>query len=208
MKEKNRDQRKNSVIRKFELSEFELTSSYCIFCILFQFFADVDDVDAWMLDVSILLHIGHFVYRNIFCVLFQFFADADDVDAWMLDIFRIVSSEDVGKDEASVQSLLKKHKVGTWNLSVKCWYSYKSDFLCRLRSIAAHRDHFVRRLSVCVCVCLSGSHTFLVVMHSYVSQATHAFLGMLPLCYKYSYSCIIEKNWIHVSFYFCVTCKA
>ena len=30
-------------------------------------------------------------------------------------------------------------------------------FLCRLRSIAAHRDHFVRRLSVrlsvCVCVC-------------------------------------------------------
>ena len=23
-------------------------------------------------------------------------------------------------------------------------------FLCRLRSIAAHRDHFVRRLSVCV----------------------------------------------------------
>ena len=52
-------------------------------------------------------------------------------------------------------------------------------FLCRLRSIAAHKDHFVRRLSVC----LSGSHTFLVVMHSYVSQATHAFLEMLPLCY-------------------------
>ena len=58
------------------------------------------------------------------------------------------------------------------------------EFLCRLRSIAAHRDHFVRRLSVCLCpsVCLSGSHTFLVVTHSYVSQATHAFLGMLPLC--------------------------
>ena len=37
--------------------------------------------------------------------------------------------------------------------------------------------------SVCVCVCLSGSHTFLVVTHSYVSQATHAFLGMLPLCF-------------------------
>ena len=36
-------------------------------------------------------------------------------------------------------------------------------FLCRLRSIAAHRDHFVRRLSVCACVCLSGSHTFLIV---------------------------------------------
>ena len=59
--------------------------------------------------------------------------------------------------------------------------------LCRMRSIAAHRDHFVRRLSVCACVCLSDSHTFLIVTHSYVthsyvSQATHAFLGMLPLC--------------------------
>ena len=28
-------------------------------------------------------------------------------------------------------------------------------FLCRLRSIAAHRDHFVRRLSVCLVVTLS-----------------------------------------------------
>ena len=40
----------------------------------------------------------------------QFFADADDVDTWMLDTLRLVSSEDVGKDEASVQSLLKKHR--------------------------------------------------------------------------------------------------
>ena len=54
--------------------------------------------------------------------------------------------------------------------------------LCCLRSIVAHRDHFVRRLSVCACVCLSDSHTFLIVTHSYVSQATNAFLGMLPLC--------------------------
>ena len=54
-------------------------------------------------------------------------------------------------------------------------------FLCRLRSIAAHRDNFVRRLSVRLfSVCLSGSHTFLVVTQSYVSQVTHAFLGMLP----------------------------
>ena len=36
--------------------------------------------------------------------------------------------------------------------------------------------------SVCLSVYLSGSHTFLIVTHSYVSQATHAFLGMLPLC--------------------------
>ncbi|XP_065222378.1 spectrin beta chain isoform X3 [Planococcus citri] len=40
----------------------------------------------------------------------QFFADADDVDLWMLDTLRLVSSEDVGRDEANVQSLLKKHK--------------------------------------------------------------------------------------------------
>ena len=62
--------------------------------------------------------------------------------------------------------------------------------LCPLRSITAHRDHFVRRLSVCPSVCarvrLSGSHTFLVVTHSYVSQATRAFLGMLPLCSSYT----------------------
>ena len=60
------------------------------------------------------------------------------------------------------------------------------NLLCPLRSIAAHRDHFVRRLSVHACVCLSGSHTFLVVTHSYVSQATRAFLGMLPLCFVFS----------------------
>ena len=42
-------------------------------------------------------------------------------------------------------------------------YHIRMLFLCRLRSIAAHRDHFVRRLSVCACVCLSDSHTFLIV---------------------------------------------
>ena len=52
------------------------------------------------------------------------------------------------------------------------------EFLCCLQSIVAHRDHFVQRPSVCV----SGSPTFLVVRRNYVSQATHAFLGMLPLC--------------------------
>ena len=58
---------------------------------------------------------------------------------------------------------------------------------CRLRSIAAHRDHFVRRLSVCACVCLSDSRTFLIVTHTYVSRATHVFLGMLPLCSLYCF---------------------
>ena len=57
-------------------------------------------------------------------------------------------------------------------------------FLCRLRSITAHRDTLCGVcLSVHVSVCLSGSHTFLVVTQSYVSQATHAFLEMLPICY-------------------------
>lgn len=41
---------------------------------------------------------------------YQFFADADDVDTWMLDTLRLVSSEDVGRDEASVHSLLAKHR--------------------------------------------------------------------------------------------------
>ena len=39
--------------------------------------------------------------------------------------------------------------------SYKCAFSFTlSILLCRLRSIAAHRDHFVRRLSVCVCACV------------------------------------------------------
>ncbi|KAJ1156330.1 hypothetical protein NDU88_009054 [Pleurodeles waltl] len=42
--------------------------------------------------------------------LHQFQADADDIDAWMLDILKIVSSNDVGHDEYSTQSLVKKHK--------------------------------------------------------------------------------------------------
>ena len=49
--------------------------------------------------------------------------------------------------------------------------------LCRLRSIA----HSVCCLSVRSSLCLSGSHTFLVVTHSYVKHATHAFLGIQPL---------------------------
>ena len=70
-------------------------------------------------------------------------------------------------------------KIIQWNRTTKTL------FLCRLWSITAHRDHFVRRLSVrpsvrpsvCLSVCLSGSHTFLVVTHSYVLQSTQ-----LPLC--------------------------
>ena len=61
---------------------------------------------------------------------------------------------------------------------------FKVHFLCRLRSIATHRDHFVRRLSVRLSVRLSHSH-------SYVSQATHAFLGMLP-CIVINLSTVID----------------
>ena len=43
----------------------------------------------------------------------QFFTDAGDVDNWMLDILELVSSDDIGKDESNVQTLLKEHKVVT-----------------------------------------------------------------------------------------------
>ena len=74
--------------------------------------------------------------------------------------------------------------------------SHLTYFLCRLPSIAVHRDHFVGiclsvNPSVCLSVFLYSSHTFLVVMHSYVSQATHAFLGMLPLFCR-SYCCLFK----------------
>jgi spectrin beta len=41
---------------------------------------------------------------------YQFFSDADDIDTWMLDMLKLVSSEDIGRDELSAQTLLKKHK--------------------------------------------------------------------------------------------------
>ncbi len=41
---------------------------------------------------------------------YQFFSDADDIDIWMLDMLKLVSSEDIGRDESSAQTLLKKHK--------------------------------------------------------------------------------------------------
>ena len=76
----------------------------------------------------------------------------------------------------------------------------------------AHRDHFVRRLSVCVCmyvsvcVCLSNSHTFLIVTHSYVSQATHAFLRMLPVCFMLHVKCSRRGKKIHIEINKCNIC--
>ncbi|KAL1246260.1 Spectrin beta chain [Trichinella spiralis] len=40
---------------------------------------------------------------------YQLFSDIDDNEAWLLDSLRILSSEDVGKDEPSVQHLIKQH---------------------------------------------------------------------------------------------------
>lgn len=47
----------------------------------------------------------------------------------MFDIFRIVSSEDVGKDEASVQSLLKKHKVRSRSFIVDACLAFSEMYL-------------------------------------------------------------------------------
>ncbi|KAK6045406.1 spectrin repeat-containing domain protein, partial [Cooperia oncophora] len=40
---------------------------------------------------------------------YQFFTHADDVDAYLLDTLRLISSDDVGKDEGTVKLLLRKH---------------------------------------------------------------------------------------------------
>ena len=55
---------------------------------------------------------------------------------------------------------------------------------------------------------LSGCHTFLVVMHSYVSQATHTFLGMLPLCFNTKTTkttCVFVCRSLHLYVYLSVS---
>uniref|UniRef100_A0A8D2LEI7 Spectrin beta chain n=1 Tax=Varanus komodoensis TaxID=61221 RepID=A0A8D2LEI7_VARKO len=42
--------------------------------------------------------------------LYQFQADTNDMEAWLLDVLRLVSSSEVGHDEYSTQSLVRKHK--------------------------------------------------------------------------------------------------
>ncbi|XP_067847419.1 spectrin beta chain, non-erythrocytic 1-like isoform X2 [Heptranchias perlo] len=41
---------------------------------------------------------------------FQFQVDADDVKTWLQDTYRIMSSDDIGHDEFSTQTLVKKHR--------------------------------------------------------------------------------------------------
>ena len=40
---------------------------------------------------------------------YQFFTDADEVDAKLVDTLRIISSDEVGRDESSTEALLRKH---------------------------------------------------------------------------------------------------
>ncbi|KHJ78575.1 spectrin repeat-containing domain protein, partial [Oesophagostomum dentatum] len=58
---------------------------------------------------------------------YQFFTHADDVDAYLLDTLRVVSSDDVGKDEGTVQLLLRKHddvsdELQTFDTQIKQLY--------------------------------------------------------------------------------------
>eukprot|EP00062_Callorhinchus_milii_P004164 gi/632942244/ref/XP_007886307.1/ PREDICTED: spectrin beta chain, erythrocytic isoform X2 [Callorhinchus milii] len=50
---------------------------------------------------------------------FQFQVDANDLKAWLQDIDRIMSTDDVGHDEFSTQTLVKKHKDLTGEI-MKC----------------------------------------------------------------------------------------
>ena len=70
-------------------------------------------------------------------------------------------------------------------------------FLCRLRSIATHRDHFVRRLSVYLSVC----HTPIAMFrrrHMHSSECCHYFnndlvsAGLVDTCSLYGYSLCVR----------------
>ena len=76
--------------------------------------------------------------------------------------------------------------AGLWTITN--WVTVGPLFLCRLQSIATHRDHFVCRLSVRLSVRPSHSH-------SYVSQATHAFLRMLPLFFLNGRCFMVWQIW-------------
>ena len=42
---------------------------------------------------------------------FQYRSDAEEMLLWLIDMEKLVENEDLGRDEASAQLLLKKHKV-------------------------------------------------------------------------------------------------
>ena len=64
---------------------------------------------------------------------YQFVDDANDFDHWMGDTLRLVSSGDVDRDEASAQSLLKKHRVSHSQQTSAMFNCSFSVCLCRSR---------------------------------------------------------------------------
>ena len=81
-------------------------------------------------------------------------------------------------------------------------------FLCCLQSIATHRDHFVCHPSVCPSICLYVCPSVTLFCHtfqSYVWQATHAFLGILPLFFiwKWLNFVIFMRTFLCVVFGIC-----
>ena len=105
-------------------------------------------------------------------------------NSWIASIAYIARNINIGKQIQEITSITLINVIHKEYNFTNCHiFTIFSHFglLCHLRSIAAHRDHFVRRLSLR----LSGSHTFLVVTQSYVLQAIHAFLGMLPVCFVF-----------------------
>ena len=68
--------------------------------------------NCWFLSVLHKILSRYELYLSL-CVCFQFFSYAADVDTWMLDSLSrmlMMSSEDIGRDEAATQSMLKKLK--------------------------------------------------------------------------------------------------
>ena len=104
------------------------------------------------------------------CVGHPLRRDIENIVNWVLNENFTTAYNSILLKKMSTSAPLVAYKISITH------YQGSALFLCRLRSIGAHRDHFVRRLSVRPSVCLSGSHTFLVFTHSYVWQWTHAFL--------------------------------
>ena len=78
-----------------------------------------------------------------------------------------------------VQIVVHHYVTHTSHMTVRLeWSQNLGKFLCCMQSKVAHRDHFVR-----LSACLSDSHTFLVVICSYVSQATGDIPQNAPLCF-------------------------
>ena len=78
----------------------------------------------------------------------------------------------------------------------------ENQFLYCLRSIATQKDHFVRRLSVplsvCLSLCLSGSHILLIDTHSYVSQVNmHSSECFLNFFYIYCFNTVLSNKRVY-----------